>query len=225
MIFVERINAPDILIKNAETWKDNFILAIKNDMISNTQVNKKAKENAEKKYNHPKVKGALKEMFHGKCAYCESYVLHIDYSDIEHFIPKSIDPSLCFSWQNLLLSCGICNGKEYKGNKFPTEEAGGPFVNPTTENPDDFFDFIFDHTIGVAIVKPINNRGLTTETELGLNRSELVKYRSSIVSKIAFIAIKAYQGDQEAAKILDICCENKSEYSAFAKSITRHFNL
>ena len=35
---------------------------------------------------------------HGKCAYCESKIKHIDYGDIEHILPKNKNarPDLCY---------------------------------------------------------------------------------------------------------------------------------
>ena len=44
-------------------------------------------------YKHDSVKLALIELFHGKCAYCESPVNAVSARDIEHYRPKGqIDP-------------------------------------------------------------------------------------------------------------------------------------
>lgn len=75
-----------------------------------------------KVYRHEQVKGALIELFKGKCAYCESKFLHVYSGDVEHFRPKgeiteADDPKkpgyywLAADWDNLLLSCRNCNQK------------------------------------------------------------------------------------------------------------------
>lgn len=70
-------------------------------------------------YRDPEVKEALVLLFEGKCAYCESRIVHITPGDIEHFRPKSeiqeaAQPRpgyywLASCWDNLLLSCTHCN--------------------------------------------------------------------------------------------------------------------
>jgi uncharacterized protein (TIGR02646 family) len=72
-------------------------------------------------YSNQEVKGALATLFNGKCAYCESFILHIYPGDVEHFRPKGeiTEPIvrkpgyywLGADWSNLLLSCRNCNQK------------------------------------------------------------------------------------------------------------------
>ena len=74
-----------------------------------------------KVYSNKKLKKKLIEVFNGKCAYCESYVIGTAPGDIEHFRPKKkvvlpdgkeLIPGyywLAADWKNLLLSCGNCN--------------------------------------------------------------------------------------------------------------------
>ena len=112
-------------------------------------------------------------MFHGKCAYCESKISHVDYGHIEHFKPKSRFPDLTFEWTNLLLSCPICNGSEYKSDRFPLETEGGPLVNPCDELPAEHFEFVFDPVAKLATVIGKTARGQTTEAIVGLNRYDL----------------------------------------------------
>jgi uncharacterized protein (TIGR02646 family) len=102
-------------------------------------------------YNSDAIKDALKDLFNGKCAYCESEILSITVGDIEHYRPKGeiVDPEtkkkitpgyywLACDWDNLLLSCNNCNRKTTqeitdkegeeevmgKGNQFPLAEGG-----------------------------------------------------------------------------------------------------
>ena len=72
-------------------------------------------------YAHKDTKDELKKVFKNKCAYCESYIAHIEPGDIEHFRPKAeveandgstLIPGyywLGADWNNLLLSCTNCN--------------------------------------------------------------------------------------------------------------------
>ncbi|HSN85982.1 MAG TPA: hypothetical protein VL025_04450 [Thermoanaerobaculia bacterium] len=99
-------------------------------------------------YKSKSVVQALEELFHGKCAYCESRYRHLHPVDVEHFRPKGgvavLDRKtgkmrlqrpgyywLAASWENLLPSCIDCNrertqefadeapGKSGKANQFP----------------------------------------------------------------------------------------------------------
>ena len=198
MIKIQRTAEPQILSDHKETWKKDYLEASLAYHASNTSKNRRRKETSGKRYNHREVKKALRQMCNGKCAYCESHVSHVSHEHIEHYKPKSKYPDLCFEWDNLLLCCAICNGKQYKGDKFPLKNEGGPFVNPCKENPDDFFEFEFDKYAGTANVIPKNIRGATTEKEIGLNRPDLVRHRSEVVRKIAYVALQAKNGDDAA---------------------------
>lgn len=71
-------------------------------------------------YKSAEIKTALYELFHEKCAYCESKIRHIQPMDVEHFRPKQlisikgryIRPGyywLATNWENLFPSCINCN--------------------------------------------------------------------------------------------------------------------
>lgn len=84
-------------------------------------------------YAPNEVKAQLVISHHGKCAYCETRIIHNHYGDAEHFRPKKgvtfLDKTgkmatiadayfwRAFDWDNLFLSCGICN-EQYKKNYF-----------------------------------------------------------------------------------------------------------
>lgn len=74
-------------------------------------------------YASDDVRRALNELFHGKCAYCESVIEATQPIDIEHFRPKGRIhecPShpgywwLAAAWENLLPSCIDCNRSRYQ---------------------------------------------------------------------------------------------------------------
>ncbi len=75
-------------------------------------------------YRDKRVKQALEDLFHGKCAYCESSYRGTQPMDVEHWRPKGRTVAedageehkpayywLAASWQNLLPSCIDCNRK------------------------------------------------------------------------------------------------------------------
>ena len=69
-------------------------------------------------YRHPQVKQRLEELFHGKCAYCETHYAPSSPVDVEHYRPKNSPAEeldhpgywwLAMDWENLLPSCADCN--------------------------------------------------------------------------------------------------------------------
>ncbi len=73
-------------------------------------------------YKEPDVKEALDNLFHGKCAYCESKYDAVMPGHVEHYRPKNrvLEDSahtgywwLASEWTNLLPSCAHCNGNNY----------------------------------------------------------------------------------------------------------------
>lgn len=115
-------------------------------------------------YRNEDVRRALAGIFHGKCAYCETYYGASSPVDIEHFRPKgavSEDPShpgywwLAMKWENLLPSCIECNRRRWqhivgekgqlslvqsgKKDSFPLEEGSRhvrkELESLTTESP------------------------------------------------------------------------------------------
>ncbi|WP_121062013.1 HNH endonuclease [Chachezhania antarctica] len=73
-----------------------------------------------KRYKLKSVKDALEKMFHGKCAYCETFYASSQPLDVEHFRPKGAVAGesdhrgywwLAMVWENLLPSCIDCNRK------------------------------------------------------------------------------------------------------------------
>ncbi len=70
------------------------------------------------------VREILCELYHDKCAYCESKEFK---PDIEHYRPKKGVTGvihsgyywLCYEWSNLIPSCPNCNRPPGKSNQFP----------------------------------------------------------------------------------------------------------
>lgn len=73
-------------------------------------------------YSEP-VKEQLDNLYHGKCAYCESKLIALDTEElytIEHYRPKKGEPAYWWlgnEWTNLFPLCKRCNNA--KGKEFP----------------------------------------------------------------------------------------------------------
>jgi uncharacterized protein (TIGR02646 family) len=172
------------------------------------------------KYRHKSIRKALVAIFNGKCAYCESKILHVDFGHIEHFKPKSKYKNLTFTWENLLLACGVCNGAGNKGSKFPQEDEGGPPVNPCEDTPGEHLRFIYDKKSGIATVGFLTRRGEISIELYGLNRNELRSYRSDFVKKL-YVLSKFTATKPEAKALLDAAITNDAQYAAFTRSLPK----
>lgn len=123
------------------------------------------------------VREPLNELFHHKCAFCESSIGATSDMDLEMFRPKggSIgidgkrDPNhywwLFFDWNNLYASCPACN--RTKGARFPVyqnqrasleanweqlREEPALLLDPCIDNPEDHFIFYDDGTVAAVHV-------------------------------------------------------------------------
>ncbi|AIC29522.1 AAA domain-containing protein (plasmid) [Rhizobium etli bv. mimosae str. IE4771] len=159
-----------------------------------------------KTYKAKPVTDALAQLFHGKCAYCESKISAVAPIDVELFRPKASvveAPShpgywwLANSWDNLLAACIDCNrlrrfetGAEKilsgKGDRFPLIDETARCLMPeddlSREMPlllDPTRDFPEEHLVYSkdGIVISESERGNTTIAILGLNRRGLVQQR------------------------------------------------
>lgn len=162
MIKLSKGPEPKILFENFKAWTK---ILVDHDLAQT-----KPKPSEVSHYRHKKIKQQLINETHGKCAYCESKLLHIHHGDVEHIEPKSIYVNKTFQWSNLTLSCEICN--QNKTNHDPNLML---IINPYTENPKDHIKF------GGPIVLSLSDAGSSTEILLDLNRIELIERRKDKV--------------------------------------------
>lgn len=197
MIAIQRAKKPEILqIKGRQK---------QNDLCQSYENGQREFEFDNAIYAHATVKSVLKTMQHNKCCFCESKLSHISYGDVEHFRPKAgyqqskeealEKPGyywLVYDWNNLLLSCQICN-QRYKKNLFPLKNPQSRaknhneninvetalLINPCLQNPEDYISF--DHR---AEPYSINNNAMGNATIeiVGLNRSDLTEKRLEILN-------------------------------------------
>jgi uncharacterized protein (TIGR02646 family) len=210
MIKVRRGPEPTILTRKKSAWT----MALQN------ATTKKQESRAESKYQHQAIKEALIKMFHGKCAYCESKIIHIDYGHIEHFRPKSLAQFRCltFDWNNLFLACAKCNGPDWKADNFPEQNAGGPPINPCDDSPEEHLAFFFDLKGRVATVSYKTERGRISIDLFGLNRQDLRSHRSKMIEKLLVLS-RIAAVDQEAAALVLQSQNDDEEYAAFSREL------
>jgi uncharacterized protein (TIGR02646 family) len=146
------------------------------------------------------VRELLSERFHGKCAYCESF-LSEGPPGVNPFRPlwaaqggKRVWPDLYWwlgsSWSNLVSCCAGCAAA--KGTRFPLRDerrrARGPgqelgeaplYLNPCADRPQDHLVFAGDGTVAPAVDArgTPSPRGAATIDGLDLNRPTLVSAR------------------------------------------------
>lgn len=167
---------------------------------------------------------AMKDVYYakccGKCIYCEKKIEEPYQSEIEHYRPKkrvtfrndtpvmkngTEHPGyywLAYDWDNLLLSCQVCNkpnnyeeNKLGKRNRFPVEDnyyATSPgeetnekplLINPTKEDPIDYIEYNPDNGYIDAIGN--NKKGSICIEIFGLNiRDDLVDGRREAYDKV-----------------------------------------
>ncbi len=169
MIRLQKTVKPSILVSHAANWTKALT-----DKLARNEKPTKAEAS---RYRHEDIKLALIEETKGKCAYCESKLLNIEYGDIEYIYPKSLDPLKTFEWDNLTLACDICNGN--KSNKDPYIES---ILDPYIANPDEYLIFIGHYLFSAG--KPA---GISTITILELNRVALIERRKEHIDRIMLI--------------------------------------
>jgi uncharacterized protein (TIGR02646 family) len=208
MIKLIKSAKPEVLTNNAEEWT--------NVVLGKIASGEKLTSTDDARYRHPKVKAALVAETHGKCAYCESKLKHIHHGDVEHIVPKSLDPAKRYEWNNLTLACEICN--QNKSNRDPNVEH---IIDPYITDPSEHLIFFGSFTFSLG-----TNNGKNTEVLLDLNRVGLLERRKSRLDQI--------MGIYETVLRVDLPIETRriiyqnlllndttagSEYSAMIRSV------
>jgi uncharacterized protein (TIGR02646 family) len=205
--------APQVLSENREIWIETVIREMGTGISYN-------KTSVATKYNHADIKEQLLSDIKNKCMYCESRITHIDFGDIEHIKPKADFPAHAFDWENLGISCAVCNNKK-RNHYAPT-----PLVDPYTENPD---DFLFSGG-QVIFGKVANDRAQLTIIKLDLNRPELLEQRKTKMDEIFNLVDRAARVDSIDLRdaLLDeaaLLASSEQEYSLVAGTFFRELKL
>jgi len=153
------------------------------------------------------VMGALRKVFSGKCAYCET-PLSRDNESLDRFRPKKgaigltqdYAPDhywwLAYEWRNLYAACATCN--KNKGSKFPVkgqrvrlkaswrdlDREQRLLIDPCGDDPT--LDLAFQED---GFVAPHSERGDVTMGVLELNRRDLVRARAELGRRVALAIV------------------------------------
>lgn len=214
MIKINKLPKPKILQENDSAWTAEYLNALQNKTLLTDKI--------KNRYNNDEIKQTLIEETHGKCAYCESKLKHISFSDIEHILPKSQRPDLYVEWSNLTISCEICN----RINKKDYYNPNDPLLNPILDIPGEHL-----MSLGAILYKiPGSRKGELSISILDLNRTELIERRTEKLNSFAMLVDKYSIETNEKIKaflkeeIIRESSEN-SEYSFMLSSYLKYANI
>lgn len=208
MIKLEKLPEPQVLVMNGEQWTATIVakLAAGEDLTSTEKT----------RYRHADIKATLVQETFGKCAYCESKLLHIHHGDVEHVVPKSLRPELTVEWDNLTLACEICNQK--KSNLDPNAEH---IIDPYVTDPTDHLIFV-----GPLVFSKGTVPGSSTRSILDLNRGDLSERRRERLQALMAIVEQILRADlpvpTRRALYLDLVATEAgrdTQYSAMANAV------
>lgn len=202
------------------------------------------------RYKGQDVKRRLKELYRGKCAFCEQC---IEQFHVEHFRPKRIYYWLAYSWDNLLAVCPVCNQNKrdhfevvhrrisisqrdvdierihYLADAY-NETEGNRLVHPEKETVEALLIFGKDGSIA-SEDKRVDH---TIET-CSLDRNDLKDKRKTLWNdlegKLNSRLLEHQSGDTEAlAKMRGLLedfardsDDNSKDFIAFRRYVTQHF--
>ena len=144
------------------------------------------------------------------CAYCEREIDdNPENSNIDHFRLKAghLFPEKTLDYNNMLVSCnteGRCS--KYKDKHIKLKDEYNNIINPITENPDDFFDYLLTGKI-IAIDK--NPKAEFTMNIFQLNHQALIRQRKDIADTLEHMDLS----------LEEIYNEFGNEFHSFIKAI------
>lgn len=125
-----------------------------------------------------------------QCAYTEIDIEEHNYSShIDHFYKQRMFPNLKFEWSNLFTSTNNeYFGAKYKDNTYKIQQEDYQYlINPSIENPSDFFKYSFT---GEILIKVIDKNSLKykkaklTRNAFNLNERSLVEQRQTVTKTV-----------------------------------------
>jgi hypothetical protein len=202
VIYIALGPEPTVLEANGFTWGEEYDTAIQ------------AGGSLPHRYQHEDIKEALRSETHGKCAYCESYIEHVSFSHIEHILPKSLQPLLVCSWQNLTLACQKCN--TYKGDYYvPDAPLLNPYLDPVEAELAFYGPMAIDRS----------DKAKLTVSRLRLNRPDLLFRREGALRTVLQILDLLTKASENKALVEALRAELQDKMVAAAEyaSCTKNF--
>jgi hypothetical protein len=195
-------------------------------------------------YGAKTVKNKLKDIQNDKCCFCESKVSAISFGDVEHYRPKGgwvqkdgdklTKPGyywLAFNFENLYLSCQLCN-EVYKKNYFPLQVPANrarlhtnnlSIEEPLIIDPGGNIDPSEHLEFRQEVIHGKTPTGDETIKRTGLNRDALVKQRFEYLKVLKLVAILASQNNNEGIEALKQLKELASEKSIYSLMVRNNF--
>ena len=160
-------------------------------------------------WRNDQVKAALQSMTDDLCSYCESEGSDVAfYGQMDHFRPKSLFPTLAYSWTNLFWACQVCNTS--KGAYWP-ENPEDSLVDPSVEDPEDVIEFdgpwakprrsVADAELTIDTLK-LNRPGLVNKRETRLKEARLLRDELGAIQNC--IALAETKGMREVVDALTV---------------------
>lgn len=138
------------------------------------------------------------------CAYCEREI-NSSTSNIDHFKTRNHYPQYTLEYDNLLVSCNTKDRcSDYK-DKNITKAYYGNIVNPTIEDPNQYFDYLIT---GEILPKENYKKAKDTINIFKLDDKILTRERYRIAQTLINIKLP-----------LDEICEIFKEFNSFIKNI------
>jgi uncharacterized protein (TIGR02646 family) len=159
MIPLKRLDPPNILVKKAAEWRDEFLDKKKNDATA---------KSAAKRYGHKHVRERLRATSHNKCFYCEAMVQGAS-EQVDHHVEHSEQPRHAYDWEYLYLSCIDCNVGKPSNAEIPVKACLDPCGRFAAERIEDHLTFRDE----VACERDGSPWGLKTIQKYRLNRPTL----------------------------------------------------
>lgn len=108
---------------------------------------------------HTALGDALYERQQHYCAYCETLLHAKKQGFIEHLERRRDNPARSFDWNNMFYSCknGDSCGKFKDAQRHPVHFAPADIVDPSREDPQDFFTYDANGTIRLLLPVPKDN--------------------------------------------------------------------
>lgn len=161
--------------------------------------NNESKKFIDKNNKYKVIKKELIKLYNNKCVYCEKEILDSFYH-IEHYRPKSKYYWLSYSWDNLFLSCEVCNIK--KGDTFEIEGSKATY-------DDEPFSEI--HNLGDKYDKKEKPKNINPEKE-------------DVINKIIFDSKGAItSSDERVSYTIKVCDLDRENLRSYRISILNDF--
>jgi 5-methylcytosine-specific restriction endonuclease McrA len=158
---LQRLGLPDDIRERLGRWRA--------EVCELVDGGREIPEGLSKRYRTPELKAILRREASDKCSYCEARISHVYPGDVEHIVPKSIEPRYMLDYENLTYACAECNR-----NKGAYYDPAHQLLHPYEDNPRQHLA-----AFGPMILHlPGARRGQLTEKQLGLNRPPLLERRS-----------------------------------------------